>query len=37
MNEISAGQKLQSVLAMCVLKMVKMQEAPTPKELTKQL
>ena len=37
MNEMNAGQKLAKTLPHCVLKMIKMQETPQPRELLKQL
>ena len=37
MNEMNAGQRLSKSLPHCILKMIKMQEQPQPKELIKQL
>ena len=37
MNEMNAGQRLAKSLNSCILKMVKMQDAPQPRELIKQL
>ena len=37
MNEMNAGQRLSKKLPHCILKMIKMQEQPQPKELMKQL
>ena len=35
MNEMNAGQRLSKKLPCCILKMIKMQESPQPKELIK--
>ena len=37
MNEMNAGQRLAKSLPHCILKMIKMQETPQPRELLKQL
>ena len=37
MNEMNAGQRLSKSLNHCILKMIKMQEQPAPRELIKQL
>ena len=37
MNEITAGQQLKKRLPTCVLKLIKMQDAPSHHELLKQL
>ena len=37
MNEMNAGQRLAKSLPRCILKMIKMQETPQPRELLKQL
>lgn len=37
MNEMKAGQSLSKKLPHCVLKMIKLKEVPTPKDLIKQL
>lgn len=37
MNEMNAGQRLSKKLPHCILKMIKMQEQPQPRELIKQL
>ena len=37
MHEMNAGQRLAKKLPCCILKMVKMQESPQPRELLKQL
>lgn len=37
MNEVKAGQQLKKRLPQCVLKIVKMQDSPSPRDLIKQL